>query len=126
MVIVLGRGANFVDGINNTATRPNCSLVVSCSISIKFDYLTAFRKTQHVYSTTAYLVFASTYGKIADCPCSFLLSLELALHIVIFNDIIHSNNYQKFLLCISSQGQDLYSHQKLNMYIYWFSFESGY
>ena len=23
----------------------------------------------------------------------------------------------KFLLCISSQGQDLYSHQKLNMYI---------
>jgi len=29
-------------------------------------------------------------------------------------------------LCISSQGQDLYSHQKLNMYIYWFSSESGY
>ena len=25
--------------------------------------------------------------------------------------------YQKFLLCISSQGQDLYSHRKLNMYI---------
>jgi len=25
--------------------------------------------------------------------------------------------YQKFLLCISSQGQDLYSHQKFNMYI---------
>ena len=24
---------------------------------------------------------------------------------------------QKFLLCISSQCQDLYSHQKLNMYI---------
>jgi len=23
--------------------------------------------------------------------------------------------YQKFLLCVSSQGQDLYSHQKLNM-----------
>jgi len=22
--------------------------------------------------------------------------------------------YQKFLLCVSSQGQDLYSHQKLN------------
>ena len=34
--------------------------------------------------------------------------------------------YQKFLLCISSQGQDLYSHQKLSMYIYWFSSESGY
>jgi len=34
--------------------------------------------------------------------------------------------YQKFLLCISSQGQDLYTHQKLNMYIYWFSYESGY
>jgi len=34
--------------------------------------------------------------------------------------------YQKFLLCISSQGQDLYSHRKLNMYIYWFSSESGY
>jgi len=34
--------------------------------------------------------------------------------------------YQKFLLCISSQGQDLYSHQKLNMHIYWFSSESGY
>jgi len=35
--------------------------------------------------------------------------------------------YQKFLLCISSQGQDLYSHQKLNTYIYWFSSaESGY
>ena len=34
--------------------------------------------------------------------------------------------YQKFLLCISSQGQDLYSHQKLNMYIYRFSSESGY
>ena len=34
--------------------------------------------------------------------------------------------YQKFLLCVSSQGQDLYSHQKLNMYIYWFSSESGY
>jgi len=32
--------------------------------------------------------------------------------------------YQKFLLCISSQGQDLYSHQKLNMC--WFSSESGY
>jgi len=34
--------------------------------------------------------------------------------------------YQKFLLCISSQGQDLYSHRKLYMYIYWFSSESGY
>jgi len=34
--------------------------------------------------------------------------------------------YQKFPLCISSQGQDLYSHQKWNMYIYWFSSESGY
>ena len=34
--------------------------------------------------------------------------------------------YQKFLLCISSQGQDLYSHQKLNVCIYWFSSESGY
>jgi len=34
--------------------------------------------------------------------------------------------YQKFLLCVSSQGQDLYSYQKLNMYIYWFSSESGY
>jgi len=32
----------------------------------------------------------------------------------------------KFLLCIFSQGQDLYSHQKLNVYIYWFSFKSGY
>ena len=32
----------------------------------------------------------------------------------------------KFLLCISSQGQDLYSHQKLNMCIYWFSSETGY
>jgi len=30
----------------------------------------------------------------------------------------------KFLLCISSQDQDLYSHQKLNMYIYWFLSES--
>ena len=29
-------------------------------------------------------------------------------------------------MCISRQGQDLYSHQKLNMYIYWFSSESGY
>jgi len=35
-------------------------------------------------------------------------------------------NYQKFLLCISSRGQKLYSHQKLNMCIYWFSSESGY
>jgi len=34
--------------------------------------------------------------------------------------------YQKLLLCISSQGQDLYPHQKLNMYIYWFSSQSGY
>ena len=34
--------------------------------------------------------------------------------------------YQKFLLCISSLGQDLYAHQKLNMYIYWFLSESGY
>jgi len=34
--------------------------------------------------------------------------------------------YHKFLLCVSSQGQDLYSHQKLNMYIYGFSSESGY
>jgi len=25
--------------------------------------------------------------------------------------------YQKFLLCISSQGQDLYSHQKLNVHL---------
>jgi len=32
----------------------------------------------------------------------------------------------KFLLCVSSQGQDLYSHQKLHMYIYWFSSESSY
>jgi len=32
----------------------------------------------------------------------------------------------KFLPRISSQGQDLYSHQKLNLYIYWFSSESGY
>jgi len=32
----------------------------------------------------------------------------------------------KFLLCISSHRQDLYSHQKLNMYIYCFSSESGY
>ena len=30
----------------------------------------------------------------------------------------------KFLLCFSTQGQDLYSHQKLNMYM--FSSESGY
>jgi len=37
-----------------------------------------------------------------------------------------SNPKPKFLLCISSQGQDLYSHQKLNMYIYWFSSESSY
>jgi len=28
---------------------------------------------------------------------------------------------QKFLLCISSRGQDLHSHKKLNMYIYSFS-----
>jgi len=34
--------------------------------------------------------------------------------------------YQKFLLCISSHSQNLYSHQKLNMYICWFSSESGY
>jgi len=34
--------------------------------------------------------------------------------------------YQKSLSCISSQGQDLYPHQKLNMYIYWFPSESGY
>ena len=34
--------------------------------------------------------------------------------------------YQIFLLCISSQDQDLYSHQKLNMCIYWFSSESSY
>ena len=27
----------------------------------------------------------------------------------------------KIPLCVSSQGQDLYSHQKLNMRIYWFS-----
>jgi len=32
----------------------------------------------------------------------------------------------EFLLCISSQAQNLYSHQKWNMYIYWFSSESGY
>ena len=30
-------------------------------------------------------------------------------------------------VCFYSQlGQDLYSHQKLNMYVYWFSSESGY
>ena len=34
--------------------------------------------------------------------------------------------YQKFLLCISSQGRDLYSHQKLNTYVYLFSSKSGY
>jgi len=34
--------------------------------------------------------------------------------------------YQKFLLCVSSQSQDLYSHQKLHMHIYWFSSESSY
>ena len=34
--------------------------------------------------------------------------------------------YQKFLSFISSQSQDLYLYQKLNMYIYWFSSESGY
>ena len=34
--------------------------------------------------------------------------------------------YQKFLLCVSSQDEDLYSHQKFNTYIYWFSSESGY
>jgi len=34
--------------------------------------------------------------------------------------------YQKFLLCISIQGQVLYLHQKVNMYIYWFSSESSY
>jgi len=36
---------------------------------------------------------------------------------------------QKFLLCVSSEDQEsgpFYSHQKLNMYIYWFSSESGY
>jgi len=32
----------------------------------------------------------------------------------------------KFLLCISNHRQDLYSHQKLNMYIYRFSSESSY
>ena len=31
---------------------------------------------------------------------------------------------QKFLFCVSSQGRDLYSHQKLNMYIHCFSCES--
>jgi len=31
----------------------------------------------------------------------------------------------KFLLCVSSQGQDLYSHQKVITYFYWFSSESG-
>jgi len=34
--------------------------------------------------------------------------------------------YQKFHLCICSHGQDLYSHQKLNTYIYWFLSESSY
>jgi len=34
--------------------------------------------------------------------------------------------YKKFLLCVSREGQDLYSYQKLNMYIYWFSSESSY
>jgi len=34
--------------------------------------------------------------------------------------------YQKFIFCISSQDQDLCSHQKLDMYIYWFSSERGY
>jgi len=29
----------------------------------------------------------------------------------------------KIPLYVSSQGQDLYSHQILNMYIYWFSFD---
>jgi len=28
-------------------------------------------------------------------------------------------NLSKIFLCVSSQGQDLYSHQKLNMYVYW-------
>jgi len=28
-----------------------------------------------------------------------------------------TSTYQKFLLCISSQGQNIYSHQKLNMYL---------
>jgi len=31
----------------------------------------------------------------------------------------------KFVSCISSQSQDLYSYQKLNVCIYWFSSESG-
>jgi len=35
-------------------------------------------------------------------------------------------NFTSQKLCISSQGRDIYSHQKLNMYIYWFSSESGY
>ena len=35
-----------------------------------------------------------------------------------------TTTHQKFLLCISGQG--LYSHQKLNKNIYWFSSESGY
>jgi len=37
-----------------------------------------------------------------------------------------NSDLSKILLCISSQGQDLYLHQKLNMYIYWFSSERGY
>jgi len=32
------------------------------------------------------------------------------------------NSFCAFL----AKGQDLYSHQKLNMYIYWFSSKSGY
>jgi len=40
--------------------------------------------------------------------------------------LLNDDFYQKFLLCVSRYGEDLYSHQKLDMYIKWFSSESGY
>jgi len=71
-------------------------------------------------------------SRVVECLCMCWMLMELCITITIayswhlktrrwsaiFRVWPWTLTYQKFLLCISGQGQNLYSHQKLNMYIW--------
>jgi len=60
---------------------------------------------------------------------SLILTLSTRSHPEMVDNMLHVTlnfDLSKIPFVLSSHGQDLYSHQKLNMYIYWFSSESGY
>ena len=80
-----------------------------------------------LFCVQSFLVVLWHCSRLSDRPVKNLQQLEaIQRWSAICRVWPWTSTYQKFLLCISSQGQDLYLHQKLDMYIYWFSSESGY